>query len=179
MNQPVPLFSGEAMLLSWGDTSSRGKTVTFALDIDSAPDGHPFKGLGTGKYGQKFRLVAVPIDDSGEPVPPEAKATQGSVAKADPPSAASGGTKKTWYEQRPSQRAGILCNDPGFWQWIDDQADDFEIVSPHDAATWLRVETGVSTRREYDTNPNACADFEKIERAYRISRGLETAEVRR
>ncbi len=105
-------------------------------------------------------------------------AVHGVAAEGNPPLPSTGpgeSTRKSWYEQKPSARAGILCNSPAFWHWIEDGSEDFAIVNSQDAAAWLRVETGVSTRREYDTNPNACAKFEKIERAYRESRGLEAA----
>lgn len=116
----IPLFKGKVQLLRWLDSSSAGKTVTFALDIDSAPDSHPFKGLGTGKYGQEFMLVAVPITSGGEPIPPGATtgAAIGSAA-ADhlpPPerSAAPGGAKR---ERTLPEKVGMLCNDKSFQAW--------------------------------------------------------------
>lgn len=166
----IPLFKGKVQLLRWLDSSSAGKTVTFALDIDSAPDSHPFKGLGTGKYGQEFMLVAVPITVGGEPIPPGAttEAAIGSAAADHPPppersAVAPGGAY--------AKRAGILCNDPKFQAWMG--TPDAE-----QTAERLRLQTGVHSRRDYDHDPDARRRFLNLETSY-LSETGQMAERRR
>lgn len=166
----IPLFKGEAMLLSWGDTSSRGKTVTFALHPNECGDAHPFRDLGTGKHGQRFQIVAVPITDEGEPIPPGAttEAAIGSAAADHPPppersAVAPGGAY--------AKRAGILCNDPKFQAWMG--TPDAE-----QTAERLRLQTGVHSRRDYDHDPDARRRFLNLETSY-LSETGQIAERRR
>lgn len=185
----IPLFKGEAMLLSWGDTSSRGKTVTFALHEDDCGQTHPFRDLGTGKHGQRFQIVAVPIDDDGEPLPEAVTVTSASTTDGERPSiaaddgspprakvepSASGG----WYGLKPSARASILIKDEDFRHWAEDR---FELLpmTEEDADDWLKakVDTHSKACLNPDHNPHHAAalrKFNAIEREYRVSRGLET-----
>lgn len=117
-------------------------------------------------------------------------ATQASAAQEGTPTPSKpsvpGGARKSWYEQKPSQRAGILCNEPEFQLWLVNRAPDaaayVEEMWPHldgagRAAATLRIKTGVVSRSEYDTGIGLDT-FCAIEHAYRVSRGLETAERR-
>lgn len=186
-DQPIPLFKGEAMLLSWGDTSSRGKTVTFELDIDSAPDTHPFKGLGTGKHGQKFMLVAVPVDDSCQPLSPGAFIPKSeALASADgegappqkQPTPAPGETKGGWYALKPSARAAILCKDGDFLMWANSTWRLQMLLS--ELPDWLRNRVDVHSRAQLDPDhaqhrPDALKRYLRIEGQYRVDSGQETA----
>lgn len=67
----VVAFQGEAMLVSWNESSNRGRTVTFMLE-DESPI-HPFKSFNVreGKSktaGKRFMLLAVEIGDDEKPV---------------------------------------------------------------------------------------------------------------
>ncbi len=187
----APLFKGEAMLLSWGDTSSRGKTVTFALHPDECGDAHPFRGLGTGKTGQRFAIVAVPITDDEETSPealdqvtPQTVATGSTPAEPKQP-VASGETKGGWYALKPSARAALLCKEVQFQHWA---AKFYGLSAPlltsDEAADWLRDKIGVMSRADLDAQHEdpehpakvrlALLRFAERERAYRIARGLET-----
>lgn len=188
-DQPIPLFQGEAMLLSWGDTSSRGKTVTFALHPDECGDAHPFRDLGTGKHGQRFKIVAVPIDDEDQPLSSgasnvEPAAEQGAVGDKrmpPPPRVAPGETKGGWYALKPSARASILVKDDDFQNWVSHQSP-FSTGGPSvDEQTdgWLKAQ--IDTHSKACLNPEnkphhaaALKKFLVIERAYRVARGLET-----
>lgn len=190
MTDAIPLFQGEAMLLSWSDTSTRGKTVTFALHHDECGDVHPFRGLGTGKSGQRFALVAVPITDDGEPNPPEVKATHGVVARSPSPQETASGaaSKGGWYGLKPSARAALLCKEESFRIWINRTFTlGVPVENEEEVTAWLRTEIG-ARRRDLDApahsdleHPakvsNALLRFAIIERAYRVSRGLDTAEI--
>jgi hypothetical protein len=181
----IPLFKGEAMLLSWGDTSSRGKTVTFALHEDDCGESHPFRDLGTGKHGQRFALVAVPITDD-ERVSPGAldQAVPIAASSDTPANPKSGGvpgeTKGGWYALKPSARAALLCKEVMFQHWA---ARTYGLSAPllteEEADTWLKGK--IATHKKAwlnpdhpDHRPGALKAFCAIERAYRIHRGLET-----
>lgn len=171
MTDDIPLFKGEAMLLRWSDSSSGGKTVTFALGIDEAPEVHPFRGLGTGKMGQKFMLVCVPITDEGRPSFPEAtQAAIGSVGSVDAPALASGkargglaraaaltperrseiasiAAKKRWGDLSLPQQIGIRCSDPAFQTWASMQ-EGMSATGADAAAQYVRHTCGVKSRAE-------------------------------
>lgn len=64
-------FSGEMILLRWGESSNAGRTVSFQLDNDSIE--HPFKRFDVGATktktaGKRFMAVLVEIDDQELPV---------------------------------------------------------------------------------------------------------------
>ena len=92
--------------------------------------------------------------------------------------------KRDWYDMQPSQRAGILCNEVGFQDWIADCERNrgtgihgVEMARTH-PVEWLRAETEVLSRRHFNPdnvnfNAAALARFEVIETAYRIHAGLE------
>lgn len=176
----IPLFKGRVQLLRWLDSSSAGKTVTFALDIDSAPDSHPFKGLGTGKYGQEFMLVAVPITVGGEPIPPGAttEAAIWSAAADHPPpperSAAPGGAKR---ERTLPEKVGMRCNEGPFRVWIERQTgrDD---IGELEAAAWVRRECGVESRKHIIPGTEAAKKWLALETRFLEDTG-QMAERRR
>ncbi|HYF53169.1 MAG TPA: hypothetical protein VEA41_02810, partial [Salinarimonas sp.] len=152
----VPLFDGEAMLLRWLDSSSAGKTVTFQLDIDSAPGVHPFRGLGTGKYGQKFRLVAVPITDSGQPQSSPGSpmgAGSGSPASAapPPPPKPQGDSGEAKRERTLAEKVAWRCKDERFQTWVSHQTGGFEIgggSAEEQTVSYVREFCGVTTRAQ-------------------------------
>lgn len=155
----IPLFQGEAMLLGWADTSTRGKTVTFALGIDEAPEAHPFRGLGTGKHGQRFMIVAVPITDDSKPNSPGALSEPAATnrkdsalptaaegpgsAPAPAPGSAPGDTAKErrrFHTLPLAQQAAMMCEREDFIKWCGAQFD------ATDAAQWVREYCRVTSR---------------------------------
>ena len=118
----TPTFQGEAMLLGWAENNRDGMTVRLALDA-SDENGHPFKGLGTGKHGQRFMVVCVPVDDDTpqEPAKP----------------------RQQWDNMPRAQQAGILCGEDGFRQFIGVETAD-------DAKRWIYGHCGVTSRTEID-----------------------------
>jgi len=181
----IPLFKGEAMLLSWGDTSSRGKTVTFALHPDECGAVHPFRDLGTGKHGQRFQLVAVPITDDGEPLSPEASSTEpasdGVAADASgappqkQPGAASGGAKRV---KTLPEIVGMRCNDPAFQEWAKNMAGRVGVFDAEDAAVFVRRQCRVDSRKEILPGTPAAAMWLALETDYLADTG-QIAERRR
>lgn len=91
----TPAWQGEVMLLQWGESSTRGRTVTFLLPEDE--DQHPFKthSIRAGKRaGSRFMAVFVEISDD-----------------------------ETAVDSKPSasQEAGMLCRDALFQQWASER----------------------------------------------------------
>lgn len=181
----IPLFKGEAMLLSWGDTSSRGKTVTFALHEDDCGTSHPFRDLGTGRHGQRFQIVAVPITDDGNPIPPGATtgAAIGSAAADHPPpperSAAPGGAKR---ERTLPEKVGMRCNEWAFQDWAAKQSGfdkwAFGQSAELQVAAWVRYRCGVPSRKQILPGTSAEARWLALETSY-LSETGQIAERRR
>lgn len=81
-------------------------------------------------------------------------------------------TRKPFHELRPSQQAGIRCNDSDFWQWLDTQLAARRIVhtapaevltAPEQtAAHVVRQLCGVQSRAELDANPEAAAKWKRL-----------------
>jgi hypothetical protein len=66
-----------------------------------------------------------------------------------------------------SQRAWALCNTRSFKSWIDDDfGADRGQMDEEQCADILRKRLGITSRGELDTNPEARARFETLEREY-------------
>ncbi len=172
----IPLFKGEAMLLSWGDTSSRGKTVTFALHEDDCGASHPFRDLGTGKHGQRFQIVAVPITDEGEPVSPGSGSAGHGVPAVDQAPRSTpepGGAKR---ERTLPEKVGMRCCDKRFQEWLYSKGR--VTGNEHDAAQWVRHECGVKSRKEILPGTEAGDRWWKLETQYLVETN-QIAEERR
>lgn len=62
-------------------------------------------------------------------------------------------------EQSNARLAGILCNNPDFQSHLG-------ATCPESAATALRRQCGIASRRELDTNPEAAKKFHAMRRAF-------------
>lgn len=109
-------------------------------------------------------------------------AGQGSAADTASPqkqsAVAPGGTKGGWYALKPSARAALLCKDEDFRGWVE-ATYRLSGLTEVEAADWLRNCLDVPTRARLNPDnqphyPAALKKFNAIERAYRVSRGLET-----
>lgn len=71
--------------------------------------------------------------------------------------------KQRWDDMRRSQRAGIMCADPRFWEMMGSKNEE-------EAARTLRFECSVDSRAELDdsanTPPSALQAFDYIETEY-------------
>lgn len=128
-------YSGEALLLSWTD-SSAGRKVTFLLPDNG--EQHPFKDFKTGPvHGQPFAIGCQPVDyDSPEPEPEEKK-------RKDP---------------TESQRCAILCQDGEFQRWLR-KAFPGTFTSPmladpaDTAANIVKAHCRMNSRKVLDSDP--------------------------
>lgn len=138
-------FKGEALLLSWSD-STAGRKVTFLLPDDGTE--HPFKGYKTGpKYGQPFALgcQAIDYDNPEQPAEPQ---------PGDPVRSVKGYAKPPMTD---SQVCGMMCADETFQAWLARTfPDEWKAVSggqygPDDAAAMVvRNLLKITSRRELD-----------------------------
>jgi hypothetical protein len=132
-------WKGEAMLLGWSETSTRGRTATFLLPEDD--DHHPFKDctIKQGKRaGQRFAVVFVQIGEDERPVP---------------------------QQRNVSQQAAVLCKDELFWRYADERSFD-SIVSEHAARVYLCGLLGIKSRSELDTDRAKAAAFKELQAGF-------------
>lgn len=105
------VFIGEVFLLQWGDSSTDGMTLKFAMD--DGPDGgdcHPFRSLRTGKDGERLHVVFWGIDDMEQ---------LQDISEIK---------RKVSFDAMPAVRqAGILCSQQQFRRWL---AENILILIP-------------------------------------------------
>lgn len=77
--------------------------------------------------------------------------------------------EKPKRERLTSERAALLCNQDGFIDWFVTVKRLADLEVPRVVAQGLRDYLGVQSRAELDTNPEARARFEQLEREYRES----------
>lgn len=128
-DDPLIAYEGEVSLAGWGDTSTRGRTIT--LQLHDNGDAHPFSASRTRsgkKPGQRYQIVLVEIGDDERPV-----------------------------EKTPSQMAWLLCRDERFQHFLNERS--FVTVDDEDSARAFVLEGcgGIKSRSELDTNPGARA----------------------
>lgn len=131
MNQHI-VYSGEALLVNWGDTSTRGRTLTLELPQDT--DSHPFRDLSIRsgkKAGQRLAIVVVQIGDDEAPVV---------------------------QEKKLSQQAAILCKDESFRNFMAERSIS-QLDTEEDAKNWMCSGAGVNSRKAFDTNKQAADWF--------------------
>lgn len=128
MDQKIVAYQNEVMLLQWGESNTRGRTVTFLLPDDG--DAHPFREFttkGGKKAGQRFAAVLVQLNDDETPV-----------------------------EKTPSQMAYLMCKDQMFWDWIN-ESSFVTVCSEDDARSFVCETCKVKSRGEIDRQGHAKA----------------------
>jgi hypothetical protein len=124
--EQIIAFQGEAQLMGWSETNTRGRTATFQFDQEG--DTHPFAGARSkqGKQsGQRYAMVLVQIGDDERPV-----------------------------KQTTAQMAWLLCQDPLFQNFLNERS--FVEVNDEDTAKACICEgCGIKSRSELDKDPGA------------------------
>lgn len=147
-----PTFQGEIQLLGWSESHNGGAKVTFQLADPS--DLEPFKAMTVAKgktAGQRLACVLVEIGEDEQPVPSlqaegdylahNEKAKGGALAKL----------------------AGMWCNDPKFWEWINKRGHwPLLIESEKDAAEFVYASCCIESRAELDANKYAETRFHTL-----------------
>jgi len=130
------VYNDEAMLAGWGDSQNGGMTVTFWLAEDRL--GHPFTGWARHT---EFVVVLVELDEAEEPVNQKVRAKV--EAASEKPSA------------RLSYSAAMLCRQPQFWQWLNEELSIEPIEGEVDAAEFVRNSLKINSRGVLDTDQRA------------------------
>lgn len=163
----ITTIHGECMMLAWGESHSRGATVTLLLSDPS--DLEPFKRLTLAKgkiAGQRlmYALAEIGEDELPKNIPirlsdlPESELKDEDVQEALKGGGLKGGPL--------CKLSAILSNDPKFWAWVA-STEYGGIGSADDAASYIRSVCKINSRRELDHNPVAAYRFhERIRLPY-------------
>ena len=192
MTDATPLFRGEARLLRWGESSSAGRTIT--LELEDGPDAskeHPFKGLPTGaQHGQRLLITAMVINDDETLGSGRTDSLRADKPSTDsPPGQAPERIPAAPTPKKPkttAQRAGILCDDAVFHDWLatahlERWVAALQNAASHEkaAAIFVREHCGVLSRGELDTQPTARKRFETLEAEFKVAVGRMAPRERR
>lgn len=129
-------YKGEALLLSWSD-SSAGRKVTFLLPDEG--EEHPFKGFKCGPvHGQTFGVGCKEVTPGeSEPEPDKPK-----------------------RDYKESQICAMYCKNGQFQEWLAERFEDCWLQECHGSAspevTAARVvkrHCGMESRRALDSDP--------------------------
>ena len=111
-----------------------GYVLTLCIHPDEIPN-----ELLRDFVGARYQVVMVRLNEEDQPM--ERKNFEGSKAV---------------------RKAGILCRDPDFWDFLH---DDLQIMdrTEKEATDWMRDYLGVNSRSELNTNAEARGLFEKLD----------------
>ena len=167
------------------------KVAQITLEVPIEQGDAVVQMFGTPKPDKEMWVAIARLDketatveggDADEPRPSHSRLD---IADGGGAEAAPAKPKQSWYDMQPSQRAGILCNDGGFQEWIVSRGGHFQFVendSPEDRAIFrLRHHCRIYSRAWLDDDNEkfdaaAFARFIEIETAYRIHAGKEAEE---
>jgi hypothetical protein len=159
MDEITPAYAGEAMLLGWGETATRGRTITLQLDEEATT--HPFKGFKAGMNGQRMKICAVLIDDHEQPQEPDRARRSGPTKVAEKKADGDEVHKeRTPFDKLPkSQQAGIKCGDDDFDAWLRRLDGD---VASEDTTTLLYYHLGITSRKDLDNDAAAAERWDRM-----------------
>jgi hypothetical protein len=143
----TPTFSGEIQLAGWSESHTGGCKVTFWLQ--STEDLEPFRALTVRKgntAGHRFIAALVEIGDDEQPVQP----IPSNSTELEKPK---GGAL--------AKLAGMWCNDPEFWAWLETDLDN-ACHSATGAAACLYAICGIESHAELDNDHVAAEKFHRL-----------------
>jgi hypothetical protein len=143
----TPTFSGEIQLAGWSESHTGGCKVTFWLQ--STEDLEPFRALTVRKgntAGHRFIAALVEIGDDEQPVQP----IPSNSTELEKPK---GGAL--------AKLAGMWCNDPEFWAWLETDLDN-ACHSATGAAACLYAICGIESCAELDNDHVAAEKFHRL-----------------
>jgi hypothetical protein len=143
--QKATIYADEALLLRWGDSSTNGRTIT--LQLHESEEQHPFRGLPSGKNGQRVMIAVTLIGDDEQPAAPE------DVKRDKSPA------------DKAIAKAHVLAGTADFQRWLiptmphhDYRPDETEAVTMDK----LRYRVGVKSTTEFRTDPEALKRFSDL-----------------
>lgn len=122
----------EAQVIDFSVRARYGAWLKLRVESDTVLDGL--------KPGERFYMMLV------------------KVMEDDMPATANPADRKAY---KCSQLAGMLCNQPDFWQWIT-EAYETPCSNKDEAAAWLREVCNVESRSLFDTDEVAGETFRKF-----------------
>lgn len=138
------IYADEALLLRWGDSSTTGRTVT--LQLQEQGD-HPFRGLPSGKNGQRVMIAVTLLGDDEKPARVE------DVKRDKSPA------------DKAIAKAHILAGDSAFAKWVG--ATDFVLMDEYSGPLGaIRKRCGIQSTTEFRTNPEALKRFNDLVWSY-------------
>lgn len=164
-----------------------GVVVSFVLHPQEVPD-----LLATASLGTRYMLALVEVadDESPKEVVPN-PAPQLSGQHNEPPRSVRGvrhpSGAKSWHTMRPSQQAGVLCNDPVFWKFLNEgvrleangavkKTWSRRVENVQDAANAVRHLCAVNSRADIGLKNDSGEHWREIVSLYRAwGRVLEVA----
>lgn len=179
----TPTYQGEVLLLGWSENNRDGMTVRLALDASDEGAVHPFRHLGTGKHGQRFMAVLVPVSDEPSPVPAQPEQPNGIEPQRTPLYEMTEREKRRWDDMTYAQQAGIACGEPEFWRFLTEEkcAPDISVENADEAAQSVRAWCYVGSRAELDREEAAAEHWRTLYGEYKRWRsdqvGQEQAEA--
>lgn len=97
---------------------------------------HPqdsMKHIADAPMGQRYMLAMVALGDNDEPK-----------------------QRKTWAEMTPAAQAGVRCNEPEFWTFLN-------VHNKAEAEIEVRKRCGVQSRTEFSADERAAAAWETLD----------------
>ncbi len=132
--EKATIYADEALLLRWGDSSANGRTVT--LQLHETSEQHPFRGLPSGKNGQRVMIAVTLIGDDEQPAAPE-------DARRETPA------------DKAIKKAHALASDPDFQKFVG-------YVSAGETMAFIRLHASIESTTEFRTNPEALKRFNDL-----------------
>lgn len=134
--EKATVYADEALLLRWGDSSTNGRTLTLQLQEHGE---HPFRGLPSGKNGQRVMIAVTLIGDDEQPAAPaDVKRDKSPADKA-------------------IAKAHVLAGDADFHNWVEGTSGFLETEA--DVLDEVRRRLGIQSTTEFRTNPEALKRF--------------------
>lgn len=111
--------------------------------------------LAAATLGTVYTVAMVEMSGDSQPVP-------------------AGATSQPWEKLKPSQQAGIRCNDPEFQTWLaasEGGVAPDEITTDY-ATSYVRAACGVKSRNELDKPGEPQRKWRELDATFRNSLGL-------
>lgn len=149
--EAATVLNAETMLMGWGESDTQGPWIKLRLNTTAELDA--FRGMTKAKgdkAGQRLATCCVQIGDDEKPQPLAGKPKGGAL----------------------SQLAAQWCREERFRRWMRTAFAGYNGIiwgntpvdgcTEGDAAVVLRAVSGINSRAELDTDPEAKARFERL-----------------
>lgn len=149
--------------------SKDGRVISFAFHhADNADD------VVKAPAGSQWQMTLVPLDENGNPEggdnDTEVEESHRPGNKTPPASAPEQPARapKAFREMSYAQQAGILCADPKFWQFLEEQEGNELVQTEEDAVCIVRNICLVDSRRDIIPGSAAAQAWRELVDRYRV-----------